>query len=224
MRVLVVEDNPKVKDLVVRVLGEEGYPAEAVVTGTEALERLAAEAFDLVVLDGMLPDVDGLDVCARLRATGSQVPILMLTARGTTKDKVVGLRAGADDYLPKPFEVEELVARVEALLRRTAGASHGRIRVGPLEIDPLGRRLYVEGRAVDLTTKEYALLLYLAQRCDRVVPRAELLERVWDTPFDPGSNLIEVTVSRVRDKLGEGAWHIETVRGKGYRLRSKPPA
>ncbi len=214
-----VEDDRKVARFLTRVFVEEGYAVDVCSRGTDALTQAADGLYDLVALDWMLPDLDGLSVCRELRRGGFTAPILMLTARGETRERVLGLDAGADDYLVKPFEVEELLARVRALLRRATG--HTSMSLGELQIDRQGRRVTVAGEAVDLTAKEYALLLHLAHRAGRAVPRSELLAQVWETTFDPGSNLVEVHVSRLRDKLGGAAWMIETVRGVGYRLRAE---
>ncbi len=219
MKILVVEDDTKVSRFLVRVLQEEGYATDACATGERGVEQGRAGGYDLILLDWMLPDIDGLSVCRELRARGVATPILMLTARGETGERVMGLEAGADDYVVKPFEIEELVARVRALLRRSSGFAS--FRCGDLEIDRIGHRVHLAGRALDLTAREYALLLHLAHRADRVVTRTMLLAQVWGTSFDPGSNLVEVHVSRVRDKLGAHAWMVETVRGAGYRLRTR---
>jgi DNA-binding response OmpR family regulator len=219
VKILLVEDDKKLARFLARVLLEEGYTVDTCARGTDALAQASAGVYDLVVLDWMLPELDGLAVCRELRHAGVTVPILMLTARGETPERVLGLNAGADDYVVKPFEVEELLARARALLRRAAG--HTRLRLGALEIDRQGHRVLAHGAPVDLTAKEYALLLYLSHRAERVVPRSELLSKVWETCFDPGSNLVEVHVSRLRDKLGDLAWMVETVRGVGYRLRAE---
>lgn len=219
MKILLVEDDKKLSRFLARLLTEEGYTVDSCARGQDALTQAQAGVYDLLVLDWMLPDLDGLAVCRELRRAGGTLPILMLTARGETRERVLGLDAGADDYLIKPFEVEELLARVRALLRRASG--HSSLRLGELEIDRLNRRVVARGAPVDLTAREYALLLHLAHKADRVVPRSELLAQVWETHFDPGSNLVEVHVSRLRDKLGELAWQVETVRGVGYRLRSE---
>lgn len=219
MKVLVVEDDTKVARFLTRVLTEEGYAADSCARGTDALSQAGAGLYDLIVLDWMLPDLDGLSVCRELRRKGIAAPVLMLTARGETGEKVLALDAGADDFVVKPFEVEELLARVRALLRRAAGGA--RLELGPLRIDRLARRVHIDGEAVDLTTREYALLLHLAHRLDRVVPRSELLAGVWGTSFDPGSNLVDVHVSRLREKFGAASWMIETQRGVGYRLRTQ---
>jgi DNA-binding response OmpR family regulator len=168
----------------------------------------------------MLPGLDGLEVCRRLRSQGSTLPILMLTARGEVQERVLGLNAGADDYLGKPFEVSELVARVQALLRRAAG--HAQLALGPLVLDQVQRKVTLEGRELELTQREFALLLHLIHHRQRTVSRSELLSSVWSTQFDPESNVIEVHMSRLRNKLGGHAYLIDTVRGRGYRLRLEP--
>ncbi len=219
MKVLVVEDDRKVARFLARVFAEEGFATDTCGRGADALAQAADGLYDVIALDWMLPDLDGLSVCRELRRAGVTTPILMLTARGETRERVLGLDAGADDYLVKPFEVEELLARVRALLRRAVG--HYDVRLGELHIDRRGRRALLRGASLDLTAKEYALLLHLAHRAGRVTSRSELLAQVWETSFDPGSNLVEVHVSRLRDKLGDAAWMIETVRGLGYRLRAE---
>ena len=221
MKVLIVEDDEKVARFIARVLGEEGFITDLCVSGADAVRQANAVAYDVVLLDWMLPDLDGLAVCRELRRGGTVTPIIMLTARGEVRERVLGLEAGADDYVVKPFEIDELLARIQAVLRRTHG--FGRMQLGALEIDRLQRRVILGGRTLDLTAREYMLLLCLAHQADRVVARSELLSQVWATQFDPGSNLVDVHISRLRDKLGEHAWMIDTVRGKGYRLRQEPP-
>ncbi len=219
MKVLIVEDDQKLARFVSRVMTEEGYQPDLVTSGEEAISQGKTGLYDLVLLDWMLPDGDGLHVCRELRRLGYVGPILMLTARGELREKVLGFEAGADDYLVKPFEVEELLARVKALLRRTAGFAS--LNIGDLEIDRLSRRVSLSGKLLDLTTKEYALLLYLAASSEgKPASRTALLANVWDLSFDPSSNLVEVHISRLRDKLGDHAWMVETVRGVGYRLRA----
>jgi two-component system OmpR family response regulator len=221
VKVLVVEDDTKLSRFLVRVLVEEGFAADACGKGADAIAQASSNLYDLVILDWMLPDVDGLSVCRTLRQSGVTTPILMLTARGELRERVLGLETGADDYLVKPFEVEELVARIRSLVRRASGFA--KLGVGALELDRVGREVVLAGRALDLTSREYALLLDLVHHAEKVVTRTELLSRVWGTSFDPGSNLVEVHVSRLRDKLGDHAWMIETVRGAGYRLTATPP-
>jgi DNA-binding response OmpR family regulator len=219
VKALIVEDDRKLASFLRRVLGEEGYTADLCASGADALGQARSGLYDLLLLDWMLPDLDGLSVCRELRRGGVATPILMLTARGELQERVLGLRTGADDYLVKPFEVEELVARVQSLVRRAAG--HGRLEVGELVIDRRGRSASMGGEPLELTGRELDLLLQLAGRADQVVTRSELLSRVWELSFDPGSNLVEVLVSRLRDKLGAHAWMIDTVRGRGYRLLSR---
>jgi DNA-binding response OmpR family regulator len=218
VRVLVVEDDQKLARFLVRVLVEEGFTVDRCSSGADAVTQARAGFYNLVLLDWMIPDLDGLEVCRQIRRSGSTVPILMLTARDQVGERVLGLDAGADDYLVKPFEIEELVARIHALLRRSAG--HAQLRLGALEIDRAGHRVLVDGKALDLTARELALLMHLALRDNRVVTRSELLSQVWSVRFDPESNVVEVHISRLRDKLGRCAWMIETVRGRGYRFRT----
>jgi DNA-binding response OmpR family regulator len=217
VNVLVVEDSSKLATFLCRVLTEEGFAVDVSADGEEALDQAVRGNYDLVILDWMLPSLDGLTVCRRLRGQGNTVPILMLTARAATGERVLGLEAGADDFLVKPFEVEELVARVRALLRRTSG--YGSLRFGALLIEPRRLEVRLNGEPLHLTSREYALLLHLAHHADRPVRRSELLAGVWGTAFDSGSNVVEVHMSRLRDKLGDHGSLIETVRGVGYRLR-----
>ena len=219
VKLLVIEDDLKLARLLTRVLQEEGYVVDGCSKGEPGLRQASSGLYDLVVLDWMLPDLDGLSLCRRLRELGASLPILMLTSRAELSERVMALDAGVDDYVVKPFEIEELVARIRALLRRIAGL--GRTRVGALELDPQHRRVTLESTPLELTARELALLAHLARRADQVVTRSELLAHVWSQQFDPGSNLVEVHVSRLRDKLGGHAPLIETVRGKGYRLREE---
>lgn len=217
MKVLLVEDDEKIARFIARVLGEEGFITDLCMSGTDAVRQASSLPYDVILLDWMLPDLDGLSVCRELRRLGMVTPIIMLTARGEVRERVLGLEGGADDYVIKPFEIEELLARVQALLRRTHG--FGRLQIGALEFDRLQRRVTLAGQALELTTREYALLLFLASQTDQVVARSEILAHIWLTQFDPGSNIIDVHISRLRDKLGDYSWMIDTVRGKGYRLR-----
>jgi len=219
MKVLVVEDNKKLARFLQRALEEEGYSVDVVEEGGEAIERTTTIEYDLMILDWMLPGTDGLAVCKALRDRGSGMPILMLTARADVSERILGLDAGADDYLPKPFDLGELLARVRALGRRGSGTD-GVVRVGPLVLDRLERHATLNGQPVDLTPREFALLTYLARECGRVVPRSELLRKVWETTYDPGSNVVDAHIKKVREKLGEHATLIETVRGVGYRIGS----
>jgi DNA-binding response OmpR family regulator len=216
MRILVVEDDPDMSRFIARGLGEQSYAVDVAATGEAALEAATAAPYDAIILDAMIPAPDGFEVCRQLRAQSIDSTILMLTARDSLADRIEGLDSGADDYLVKPFEVEELVARIRALVRRASGFA--KLGVGPLELDRVGREVKLAGKALDLTSREYALLLDFVHHAEKVVTRTELLSRVWGTSFDPGSNLVEVHVSRLRDKLGDHAWMIETVRGAGYKL------
>jgi DNA-binding response OmpR family regulator len=220
MKILVVEDDEELSAFLVRVFREEGLDVASADCAREALSLLNQQTFQLVVLDRMLPDLDGLAVCRDIRRRDLELPILMLTARGEVEDRVTGLDAGADDYLVKPFEVEELLARVRALLRRGASPV---IVVGPLRLEWRHRSGSIAGAPLDVTSREFALLGFLAREPERVVSRAELLEAVWHTRFDPGTNVVEVYVNRVRNKLGQYAGMLETVKGLGYRLRKGPP-
>lgn len=217
MKAFILEDDVKLARFLSRVLGEEGMAVDLCSSGADAIVQVRSGLYDLVILDWMVPDTDGLTVCREIRRAGIGTPILMLTARGEAGERVLGLEAGADDYMVKPFEVEELVARVRALLRRAAGFVG--LRCGEIEVDRNARQAKVAGVDLALTNREYALLLHLLRHADRVVKRTDLLAHVWDSRFDPGSNLVDVHVSRLRDKLGDHAWMVETVRGVGYRLR-----
>ncbi len=221
MRILVAEDDLHMASLVARVLRESGHAVDVVGDGAEAVERALERSYDLIVLDILLPGLDGFAVCRRLRADGSGTPILMLSARSEITDRVRGLDLGADDYLPKPFAVGELRARVGALLRRRALPQQMTLTVGNIRLDRGRRSVNVEERHVELTAKEYALLEYLLLNRGRTVPRHEIAEHVWDETFDPLSNLIDVYVSRLRQKLDpRGSRHspsfLTTRRGEGY--------
>src|SRR6185295_6824373 len=184
-------------------LREQSFAVDVVASGEVALDQMARNPYDLVLLDiGLQGAIDGMDVCRRLRASGSRVLILMLTARDSTADRIAGLDAGADDYLAKPFAFGELVARVRAILRRGQVATPAVIEAGDLRVDTSAQRVVRAGRALELTTKEYALLEFFARNAGRVIGRGEISEHVWDENFDPMSNLIEVYVQRLRRKLG----------------------
>jgi two-component system, OmpR family, response regulator len=217
VKVLVVEDDVKLAQFLVRALTEEDFDVVLARTGNDALAAVGAQAPDLMVLDWMIPAPDGLEICRRLRQAGSALPILLLTARGEVEDRVRGLDTGADDYLVKPFELEELLARLRALWRR---AEVGDATIGPFRLDWKERVAYVDARLLSLTAREFDLLAFFARNPDRVVSRKDLLQRVWRMEFDPGTNLVEVHISRLRNKLGPSGALIETVRGGGYRLRA----
>ncbi|QXE34620.1 response regulator transcription factor [Streptomyces sp. GMY02] len=219
MRLLIVEDEKRLAVSLAGGLKAEGFAVDVVHDGLEGLHRAGEGVYDLVVLDIMLPGMNGYRVCAALRAAGNDVPILMLTAKDGEYDEAEGLDTGADDYLTKPFSYVVLVARVKALLRRrgSAGASPV-LRVGGLSIDTAARRVFRDGTEVALTAKEFAVLEQLAVRAGEVVGKPQILEHVWDFAYDGDPNIIEVYISALRRKIGATA--IQTVRGAGYRLTS----
>lgn len=227
-RILIVEDDPNVSELVGLYLQREGFAVECVDDGQKALDAIEKSPFDLVVLDLMLPSVDGLEVCRRVRRT-SDLPIVMLTARGDDIDRILGLELGADDYLPKPFNPRELVARVKAILRRTrtsegkgGESSRTALQVPGLEIDLEARVVRVAGREVSLTPKEFDLLWHLASHPDRTFSRPELLESVWGFDFYGDDRTVDVHVKRLRRKIeppGHPVRYIVTVWGVGYKFR-----
>lgn len=220
MRILLVEDDPGVRRFVVKGLREQAYAVDTATTGEEALYQTDINAYDLMILDVMIPAPDGFEVCRRIRRSGKRMPILMLTARDSVEDRVSGLDRGADDYLTKPFEFRELLARLRALLRRTTELHPPKVAVGDLILDTAGQSATREGRTISLTHKEYGLLEYLVRNAGRVVSRAEIAEHVWDETFDPFSNLIEVYVNRLRRKIDPDgrAELLQTRRGAGYIL------
>jgi heavy metal response regulator len=218
MRILVVEDEPKVASFVERGLTAEQYTVEVVHDGEAALQRLGVGDYDLVVLDVLLPKRDGLSVLETLRARGSGIPVLLLTARDTVADKVAGLDRGADDYLTKPFAFEELLARVRALLRRGAPAAASVLTVGDLSLNPATREVRRGGRRIELTAKEYALLEFFLRRRGQVLSRPIIAQHVWGVDFDTFTNVIDVYVNYLRRKIdtdGEPKL-LHTVRGVGY--------
>ena len=222
-RLLLVEDEPDVASFVQQGLEEEGYEVRWVETGQRALEYIRQTDIDLVLLDIRLPDLSGLEVCERLRLHRPELPVMMLTALDAVEDRVRGLRAGADDYLPKPFAFDELVARIEALLRRTnQPRQSGTVEDGPLVLDPAARTCTYDGRRVDLTATEFDLLAFLMARQGQALSRDTIHQEVWGHDFDRGTNLIDVYVNYVRRKLDEVGCDplIETVRGIGYRYTS----
>uniref|UniRef100_A0AAU2VMG7 Response regulator transcription factor n=1 Tax=Streptomyces sp. NBC_00008 TaxID=2903610 RepID=A0AAU2VMG7_9ACTN len=218
MRLLIVEDEKRLAISLARGLTAEGFAVDVVHDGLEGLHRASDGAYDLVVLDIMLPGMNGYRVCAALRAAGHEVPILMLTAKDGEYDEAEGLDTGADDYLTKPFSYVVLVARVRALLRRRGGSASPVVTVGALRMDTAARRIHLAGDEIGLTTKEFAVLEQLALRAGQVVSKAEILEHVWDFAYDGDPNIVEVYVSTLRRKLGAAA--IRTVRGAGYRLEA----
>ncbi|MFG0259028.1 MAG: response regulator transcription factor [Phycisphaerales bacterium JB041] len=220
MRILVIEDNPKMAAGIARGLRENGYAVDVSHSGFEGEDLAAAGSYDAVILDLMLPDRDGVEVCRNLRRRSVAVKILMLTALSGTEDKVSGLDAGADDYLTKPFEFEELLARLRALFRR-GDASEGRtLRCDDLELDLYSRRATRGDCTVELSNKEFGLLEYLTRNPDRVLSRTQIGEKVWDMNFEPDSNVIDVYISTLRKKVDRGHERelIHTVKGAGYRF------
>jgi len=222
MRILLVEDDPHLCAQVARALERDGHVVEKAANGRDALFLGNEETFDAVVLDLGLPLLDGLTVLGRWRAQGRDMPVLILTARDNWHEKVAGIDAGADDYLTKPFHMEELLARVRALIRRAHGHASAEIACGPLLLDTRARRICLDGQALNLTSHEYRLLACLMHRPDQTLSRAELTEYLYAQDFERDSNTIEVFVARLRKKLPPDM--IETVRGLGYRLRSQPGA
>jgi heavy metal response regulator len=220
MRILVVEDDLRIQSFLTRGLREKAYAVDAADNGDRALYFASINSYDVIVLDVMLPEIDGFAVCQELRKGGNSTPILMLTARDEVGDRIKGLDLGADDYLIKPFAFDELLARLRALLRRASDVRPPIIEIADLRIDTRGQRAWRAGNEIALTTKEYALLEYLARERGRVVGRAEIAEHVWDENYDPFSNLIDVYMKRLRGKMDEGysMTLIHTRRGIGYVL------
>ena len=216
MRILVVEDEPTLAAQLAATLQAAGYAVDTAANGRDAGYMGEVETFDAVVLDLGLPMVDGLTVLKRWRALGRTMPVLILTARGDWHEKVAGIDAGADDYLTKPFHMEELLARIRALIRRAAGQASAEIACGPLVLDTRSGRVSVDGQALSLTSHEFRVLAYLIHHAGEIVSRTDLTEHIYAQDFDRDSNTIEVFVARLRKKLPPGL--IETVRGLGYRL------
>ena len=221
MRTLVVEDDVKLGPLLRRGLSSQGGTADLAARGHDALWMAKAHRYDAIVLDVMLPDIDGFEACARLRREGIWTPVLLLTARDAVEDRVFGLDAGADDYLTKPFSLAELRARLRALVRRGARERPAVLEVGDLRLDPAAQRVWRGRTEVELSAKELQLLELLMRRPGEVVSRYELLEHAWDMSYDNRSNTITVHIRRLREKIDRafGRDSIETVRGQGYRLR-----
>jgi two-component system, OmpR family, copper resistance phosphate regulon response regulator CusR len=226
MRILIVEDNAVIAASLAKGLREEAYAVDVAADGDAALYQTSVNPYDAIVLDVMLPKRDGFTVCRELRQRGLAVPVLMLTARDAVSDRVTGLDTGADDYLTKPFEFRELLARLRALLRRGPALAPVVLRAADLELDTHAQSVSRAGRPLSLTTREYALLEFLARNVGRVVGRAEISDHVWDDNYDPASNLIESYVNRLRRKLDLPGLPplIHTRRGAGYVLTDTPPA
>jgi len=224
-RVLVVDDEDSITDLVATALRYVGFEVAVASNGRQALERAASFRPELVVLDVMLPDLDGFEVVRRLRSDGVRVPIVFLTARDATEDKVAGLTIGGDDYVTKPFSLEELVARVRAVLRRTSGGAEqsSRMQIADLELDEDSHQVWRAGQAIDLTATEFKLLRYLMMNARRVLSKAQILDHVWNYDFGGDGSIVETYISYLRKKVdATGPRLIQTVRGVGYTLR--PPA
>ena len=222
MRILVAEDDEVIADFVSQGLREAGYAVDVASTGPEALKQALDGGYDAAVMDVMLPGLDGLSVIEQLRAKKQRTPVLILSARHTVDDRVKGLQAGGDDYLTKPFAFAELLARLQALLRRSAGTTEPtRLVVGDLTLDLLSRKVERGGRAIELRPREFALLEYLMRHPGRVLSKTMILSHVWGYSFDPGTNVVDVLVSRLRDQVDEGfaTKMIHTVRGAGYVLK-----
>ena len=220
MRVLVVEDDSRIAAFVAKGLRENSYAVDVAIDGDEATYMASINSYDLFILDVNLPKKDGFKVCNEIRESGNTKPILMLTARDAVDDRISGLDTGADDYLTKPFEFRELLARLRALLRRQSEVRTPTIVIDDLEINTVSQTVRRGGRSIDLTTKEYSLIEFFALNKGKVVGREEISEHVWDDTFDPFSNLIEVYIKRLRKKLDEGfaVQLIHTRRGSGYIL------
>ena len=226
MRILVVEDEPKLGKLLVRGLSEEGHPTDLTASGAEALWMATVAPYDVIVLDVVLPGIDGFETCRRLRAQGVWTPVLMLTARDAVADRIEGLDTGADDYLVKPFAFTELLARLRALGRRPPTARPSELRVGDLKLDPASHRAWRGETELKLTAKEFVLCELFMRRAGETLSRVEILDAAWDLAFESHSNVVDVYVRYLREKIDRPfrCNSIETVRGVGYRLRAEEPA
>jgi two-component system, OmpR family, response regulator len=222
MRVLIVEDEPKMSKLLARGLGEEGHAADVAATGEEALWMAGTERYDVVVLDVMLPGLDGFATCRELRAREIWTPVLMLTARDATEDRIEGLDTGADDYLVKPFAFGELLARLRALVRRAPAERPTELEAGDLRLDPAAHRAWRGEHELELSAKEFALLELFLRHAGEVLSRLQLLDGAWDLAFESRSNIVDVYVRYLREKIDRpfDRHSLETVRGVGYRLRA----
>jgi len=223
MRILVVEDEKKIADFVKRGLKEEGYAVDAAYDGEEGLFLAKTNDYDLILLDLMLPKIDGLTICRKLKDLKVKAPIIMLTAKNTVKDKVLGLDSGADDYLTKPFAFEELLARIRAMLRKTDALSPTKLKVADLELDLVTHKVTRGSKDIELTAKEYSLLEYLMRNQGSIVTRTMISEHVWDIDFDTFTNVIDVYINYLRNKIDSGfkSKLIHTVRSRGYILKEE---
>ena len=224
MRILVVEDEKKTAAFVRKALQAEGFATDVCGNGDDALAAVSTTAFDAIVLDIMLPGRDGLSVLRQLRERGDKTPVLLLSARSAVNERVDGLNLGADDYLPKPFVIAELIARVRALYRRGGDAKSTILRVGDLTLDTVSHRAQRGGKTFELTAREFRLLEFLMRSPGRICGRMGIIEKVWDYDFDPGTNLVDVYVKRLREKIDDGFEPklLHTVRGIGYVLKETP--
>ena len=225
MRILVIEDERKVASFIKHGLEEERYIVETASDGNTGLEMAMNNQFDAILLDVMLPGKDGFSVLQELRTVGNATPIMMLTARSTTEDRVQGLDLGADDYLPKPFSFEELAARLRSILRRSSPEKTTKLHCGDLVLDTVSHFAFRFGNEIELTTKEYALLEYLIRNKNRILSRSTITQHVWKHNFDPESNIIDVYIKRLRSKIEKEDGTktlIQSIRGVGYRMREVP--
>ena len=222
MKIFLVEDEKKIADFVCAGFREQGFLVDHCAEGNEAYERALRGDYDIIVLDIMLPGRDGLSILKGLRKAGNATPVILLTARNELEDRVEGLSLGADDYLAKPFFVEELVARIIALGRRISGERQNMLVAGEMRLDRISREIFWRDQSIDLTSREFNLIEYLMRSPGRVFTRTQILEHVWGYDFDPSTNVVDVCIQRIRKKLGnmeEGGALIESVRGVGYRFR-----
>jgi len=220
MRILLLEDERKVGDFIKRGLQQGRHVVDVTSSIADADDTIAVQDYDLLIIDCMLPDGDGRTFCRDLRARGVATPVLLLTAKASTADKVLGLDSGADDYLTKPFDFSELLARVRALGRRRAAISVGQLSIADLQIDPLRRRVTRSGEIIRLTPKEYLVLELLVSNAEKILTRTEILQQVWDINFDPNSNVVDVVIKSLREKIDRNFTPklIHTVRGSGYTI------
>lgn len=224
MRILVIEDERKVANFIKHGLEEERYIVETAADGVSGLELALNNHYDAILLDVMLPGIDGFEVLRRFRAAQNPTPVVMLTARNATEDKVAGLDLGADDYLPKPFSFDELAARLRSILRRSSPEKTTKLQCQDLVLDTVSHMAFRGNQEIELTTKEYALLEYLMRNKNRILSRSSIMQHVWKHSFDPESNIIDVYIKRLRAKIenSDGVSILQSVRGVGYRVKEKP--
>ena len=225
MKILIVEDNRKTALHIAKAMEDEGMEVERLHDGIEGLEALRSSAYDVVILDIMLPGIDGLSIVRMVRTEGVATPVLLLSAHGKVNERVEGLNAGADDFLPKPFSLEELIARVQVLGRRSSDGRKSSMQVADLSIDPVSRVALRGGRRIDLTNREFLLLEFLMHSGGRICSRRMILEKVWEYTFDPGTNIIDVYIRKLREKIDQGheVKLLHSIRGEGYVLKEQSP-